>query len=813
MRQFFITAIMLIWAATSFGQHLIKGKVTDENGSALSGATVYIKTESVGKTTDKNGDFVIDGLTKTRYAIEVSFIGYESTTVQAVTDRELVVKLKSKAFSLDEITVKSLRANDKSPIAFTNIDKESLAKNNLGQDIPYLLQSTPSLVITSDAGTGVGYTGFRIRGTDASRINITINGVPYNDADEQGAYWVDVPDLASSIENIQIQRGVGTTTNGAAAFGANINIQTNNYEAKRSGEVSASYGSFNTQKATLKLSSGLLKKHWAIDARLSSITSDGYIDRGTTDMKSYMVQAGYYGEKNSLKFITFGGLEKTYHAWNGVPKDSLSTHRTYNSCGYMGVDENGQPLFYKDQTDNYIQTNYQLVGIHSFNSSLSLNGALHYTRGDGYYEEYKQDQSFKKYGIPNYIADGNTTKSADLVRQKKMDNDFAGLVFSLNYSKDKLSAQLGGAANRYWGSHWGEVTYTKDYPTTIFPTEYYRNEVSKWDENIYIKANYEVLKNLFVNGELQYRRVDYSIKGKNDKWDFNNGEMQNLNINESFNFLNPKTGFLYRINAQNECYASFAVANREPTRTNFTDALSPDSLPTSERLMDYEAGYKFHNNTVSIGANIFYMNYHNQLVLTGRLNEIGEPLSENVLSSFRAGIELVGSAKLSDNFRWDGSVTFSKNQINNFDEYVDIYDENWDWTGQKKNHIGNTPIAYSPNITWNNAFTINYGKFEAKWMEQYVGKQHIDNTGSDDRALDAYFVSNLRLSYSIAVKYLRGIDFSVLVNNINDAKYISNGWSYSYYQVNSANEKHRYKDLGYYPQAGINVLGGITIKF
>ena len=800
-------------AISAFAQHTIKGKVMDENGNLLTGATVKVQNSSLGKITDKNGVFLFDGLTKALYTLKTSYVGYETTFVQTNVDSEILVILKSKSISINEITVTSQRANDKSPIAYTNIDKESLSKSNLGQDIPYLLQTTPSLVITSDAGTGVGYTGFRIRGTDASRINITINGVPYNDADEQGTYWVDVPDLASSIENIQIQRGVGTTTNGAAAFGANINIQTNNYEAKRNGEASASYGSFNTQKATVKFSSGLLKKHWAIDARLSSITSDGYIDRGTTDMKSYLLQAGYYGEKNTLKFITFGGLEKTYHAWNGVPKDSLKAHRTYNSCGYMGTNENGLPLYYKDQTDNYIQTNYQLVGIHSFNSSLSMNGALHYTRGDGYYEEYKQDQSFEKYGIKNYVTDGSTIKSADLVRQKKMGNDFAGVVFSLNYSKDKLSAQLGGAANRYWGNHWGDVTWTKNYPTTIFPTEYYRNKVSKWDENIYLKANYELFQNLFVNGELQYRRVDYSVKGKNDKWDFNNGSMQNLDINEPFNFLNPKAGSLYRINAQNECYASFAVANREPTRTNFTDALSADSLPTNETLYDSELGYKFHNSILSIGANAFYMKYHNQLVLTGKLNEIGEPLSENVLSSFRAGIELVGSAKLSSNFRWDGSVTFSKNQINNFDEYVDIYDKNWEWTGQQKNHIGNTPIAYSPDITWNNTFTISYGKFEAKWLEQYVGKQYIDNTGSDDRALDAYFVSNLRLSYSIAVKHLRGIDFTILVNNINDAKYISNGWSYSYYQIDSNNQRQRYNDLGYYPQAGINVLGGFTVKF
>ncbi len=811
MRQIFISAFMLVMAITAFGQHAIKGKVTDQNGNPLGGATIAIQNSSLKQITHSDGQFTFNNLSKKSYTIICSLLGYEPNIQQVAADKELIIKLNPKSYSINEITVTSLRATDKSPVAYTNIDKETLAKNNLGQDIPYLLASTPSLVVSSDAGTGIGYTNFRIRGTDASRINVTINGIPYNDADEQGAYWVDVPDLASSIENIQIQRGVGTTTNGAAAFGANINIQTNNYASKASGEVSASYGSFNTQKATLKASTGLLNKHWALDARLSTIKSDGYIDRGTVDMKSYLVQAGYYSEKTTVKFLTFGGNEKTYHAWNGVPKDSLATHRTYNSCGYMGNDANGQPLYYKDQTDNYLQTNYQLIGIHSFSPEFSINAGLHYTRGDGYYEEYKQDQSYNKYSIPSYDVAGTTIDYSDLVRQKKMGNDFAGGVFSLNYTKDNLTTQFGGATNCYWGEHWGDVIWAKDYPTNIFPTEYYRNDVKKWDTNIYFKANYGLMSNLYVNGELQYRRVGYSVNGKNDKWDFNVGQMQQLNIKDTFNFLNPKVGALYKIDKYNDCYASFAIANREPTRTNYTDAAA-DHLPTNETLYDTELGYKFHNNILSAGINAFYMDYHNQLILTGKLNEIGEPLSENVLSSFRAGIELVGSAKFSDYICWDGSLTLSENRINNFDEYVDVYNENWEWTGQQKNNLGNTPIAYSPRVTWNNAFTFNYGQFEVRWLEQYVGKQYIDNTGSEERSLDDYFVANLRLSYNLPVRHLRGIDFSLLVNNINNAKYISNAWTYSYYQ-GDASGKQRYSDFGYYPQAGINLLAGITLKF
>ena len=803
MRQILISAFVLFSFVAVFGQNVIKGKVTDPNGIALSGATVSVQNSSGVQTTGVAGTFRFEGLKNARVKLLVSYVGYETVTVNATAGTETVVKLSAKTYSINEVTVTSLRATDKSPIAYTNIDKETISKSNLGQDIPYLLGQTPSLVASSDAGTGIGYTGFRIRGTDASRINVTINGIPYNDADEQGAYWVDLPDFASSIENIQIQRGVGTTTNGAAAFGANLNIQTNNFAQKASGDVAVTYGSFNTQKLTVKASSGLINKHWAFDGRFSSVSSDGYIDRGWVRMNSYYLQGGYYTDNSSLKFITFGGKEQTYHAWNGVPKDSLNTHRTYNSCGFMGVDANGQPMYYADQTDNYTQTHYQLVGAHSFNQNLSINGGLHYTRGDGYYEEYKQDQSYQKYGIQSFTLNGSEVKSGDLVRQKIMGNDFAGGVFSINYNEDALSAQLGGAANCYWGQHWGDVTQIKDYPTAITRLEYYRSKVSKWDANVYLKLNYELLNNLFVNAEGQYRRVDYSVVGKNDKWDSNNNQMEDLNINKTFHFFNPKAGLLYKADKSNELYASVAVANREPTRTNYTDA-SVNNLPTNETLYDYEAGYKFHNDVFSAGANLYYMNYRNQLILTGKLNEIGEPLSENVLSSYRLGVEFIGAAKLSENVRWDASVTLSRNQINNFKEYVD----DWDTGNQQSFEYKSTPIAYSPSVIWNNAFTVNFGRFEAKLSEQYVGKQYLDNTGSDERSLDAYFVSNLRLSYALAVKKLRGIDFSLLVNNLTDSQYISNGWSYSYFTGGK-----RYSDLGFYPQAGINVLVGLTIKF
>jgi len=816
MRQIVIAAFVLFSFVTVSAQHTLKGKVLDENGNALIGATVVIQNSSQVQNTAKAGSFSFEKLSKNRYTLEISFVGFETSTRQVNTDQDLVIKLNPKTYSMDEITVSSLRATDKSPVAYTNIDKETLSKTNLGQDIPYLLSMTPSFVASSDAGTGIGYTGFRIRGTDATRINITINGIPYNDPDEQGAYWVDIPDFASSLQSIQIQRGVGTSTNGAGAFGANLNLQTENYAQKASGEAGITYGSFNTLKETVKASSGLINNHWAIDTRLSSVKSDGYIDRGSVDMKSYFVQAGYYDEHTSIKFVTFGGTEKTYHAWDGVPSDSLSTHRTYNPCGFMGNDANGKPLYYQNQTDNYTQTNYQLLGVHTFSNELSLNAGLHYTHGDGYYEEYKQDQSLKKYSLSSYALNDTTTiKKSDLVRQKKMGNDFGGAVFSLNYQKNKLTAQLGGALNGYWGKHWGDVIWVKNYIGDILPvTEYYRSKVTKWDGNIYLKANYELAAKLNVYADLQYRSVSYRLQGTNDEWDDALGAMQILNVDKHFNFFNPKVGAYYRPNINNDLYASLAIANREPTRTNYTDGTS-DTWPSSETLYDGEVGYKYHNDIYSLGVNGYFMYYHNQLVLTGEVDDIGEALTRNIPKSYRSGIEFMGSVKPVNWLRWDASVTVSHNRVINYTEYANIYDNDndWNWVGQKQNVIGNAPIAFTPELLANSMITYTNGNFEAGFQSQYVGKQYVDNTGSNDRSLNAYFINNLRLSYTVPVKGIRGIGLAVLVNNIFNEQYSSNAYVWDSYSFrDSATPATRYNDIRYFPQAGTNFLASVTFK-
>ncbi|MEI7675782.1 MAG: TonB-dependent receptor [Bacteroidales bacterium] len=710
---------------------------------------------------------------------------------------------------LQEVQVLSTRAAGKTPMAYSNVGKADVKKQNFGQDIPFLLSLTPSLVATSDAGAGVGYTGFRIRGTDATRVNVTTNGIPLNDSESHGVYWVNMPDFASSIEDMQIQRGVGTSTNGAGAFGATLNMKTENISAKPYTEVNGAYGSFNTSKATFKIGSGLINNHWAFDARLSNIHSDGFVDRATTDLHSYFAQGGYFSNNTVVKFVTFGGKEKTYHAWNGTPKDSLATNRTYNPAGDMG---NGK--YYDNQTDNYTQNHYQLILTHVFNSSWNLNAALHYTRGFGYYEEYKDStseaQNFKtleNYGLKSFSYNGNTVSIRDRIQQKWLDNDFGGVVFSLNYQQNKLSATIGGGANRYVGSSFGKNLWVKDYfvvdPNYTYGQEFYRSKGDKSDANIYTKANYELAKGLSAYADLQYRHIDYTIKGQNDKYDSSTSTMQLLDIHKTFNFFNPKVGLFYQIDNNSQAYASLAVGNREPTRSNYTDAFKSQT-PTSEQLVDYEAGYAFANQTFSIGANLYFMNYKNQLILNGQINNVGEALTTNIAESYRAGVELMAGVKFTDGFKWNGNVTFSKNEIKNFTEYV----ANWDTGGQEVHYLGTTPIAFSPNVVANSIFTATFDKFDLALQSNLVGKQYIDNTGNDSRSIDQYFINNLRLGHTFEVNGVKSISINLLINNIFDVKYESNAWVYSYYEggVRKAMD-------GYYPQAGINALASLSLRF
>ena len=713
-----------------------------------------------------------------------------------------------KVVNLQEVQIVSTRATSKTPVAFTNVSKEELKKQNFGQDIPFLLSMTPSALTTSDAGAGIGYTTLRVRGTDGTRINITANGIPMNDAESHTLFWVNMPDFASSVKDIQVQRGAGTSTNGAGAFGASVNMQTEGISMQPYAEINASYGSFNAHKETVKFGTGLLKDHWAFDARLSNIGTDGYIDRASVDLYSFYAQGGYFADNTSVKFITFGGKEKTYHAWNYATKEEMKKYgRRFNSCG-MYTDDDGHIRFYKDQTDNYLQMNYQLLLNHTFSAAWNLNAALHYTKGDGYYQEYKEDRSLKEYPLHPFMYDGKEVEKSDLIRQKKMDNHFGGGVFSVNYRNEKLDASLGGALNYYDGWHFGRVIWVKNYIGELLPDhEYYRNKAKKTDGNLYLKANYNLVAGLNAYADLQYRYINYKIHGDNDKYDYNTDGLQKLAVNDHFNFFNPKAGLNWDIDSNNRVYASFSVAQKEPTRNNYTDG-NADEYPKAEKLYDYELGYTYRNTWLSAGVNFYYMDYKDQLVLTGELNEIGEAMARNVPDSYRTGVELMLGVKPCRWFQWDINGTLSKNRVKNFTEK--LYEDEW------KNPIevehGNTPIAFSPDFILNNRFSSSHKGFEAALQSQYVSKQYMSNAKQAEQTLDAYFVSNLNLAYTFQLRHVKSVTVGFTIYNLFNEKYENNGYAGSGYTLKDG-KPERYNYAGYAAQAGTNVMGNISIRF
>ena len=710
---------------------------------------------------------------------------------------------------LQEVEITATRATELTPIAHTNIGKEQLSKMNTGVDFPYLVAATPSVVTTSDAGAGIGYTSLRIRGTDGTRINVTANGIPVNDAESHNVFWVNMPDIASSVKDIQIQRGAGTSTNGAGSFGASINLRTDRFNTQPYASISGSYGSFNTHKTTIGAGTGILDDHWAMDIRLSSIGSDGYIERAATKLQSFYLQGAYYGDDTSIRLIAFGGDEQTYHAWNYATKEQMESFgRRYNSCGYMFTDDNGTAHYYEDQTDNYKQTNAQLLIDHSFTEKLTLDIGLHYTKGDGYYQEYKSDRKFKEYALPSFTIDGEEIKRSDLVRRKAMDNHFGGAVFALTYKNDKITATAGGGANRYSGDHFGQVLWVKEYNGELLPNhEYYRNNGTKDDANIYLRSDYRPIECLNIYADAQFRHIAYSINGNNDKWNDATDSHQQLAIDEKFNFFNPKAGVSYLPNSSNRLYASIGVAHKEPTRNNYTDGKLHEH-PVAERLIDYEAGYTFSSNIFTAGANIYFMDYKDQLVLTGELNEIGEPLAANIPKSYRAGIELTAALKLPCGFNWNANATFSRNRIKDFTEV--LYDNN---TYHKwEIHHNDTPLAFSPAIIANNTFAYEWHGFEAALQSQYVSKQYMSNYGIEEHVLDAYFVTNLRLAYTFGLKGIKRITVGATIYNLFNEKYENNGYAGSGYYTDADGTRHRYNDAGYAAQAGINAIGHITVE-
>ena len=796
---------------TGFSQLTIKGKVFNQDGNVLPGAAVVINGSNHGVSTNSEGEYRIENLKPGSYEIIASFLAFESHSQEVDLESDLTLDfiLQHSAILADEVLVSATRADSKTPVVVTNVSNEDLSKRNLGQDIPMLLSITPSFVTTTDAGAGVGYTGFRIRGSDANRINVTVDGIPLNDSESHGVFWVNMPDFTSSLDDIQIQRGVGTSTSGAGAFGASINMQTQNVNALPYAEISSSAGSFNTFKNTVKLGTGL-KKGFAFDARLSKITSDGFIDRASSDLQSAYVSAGYYGERTSVKANVIVGKEKTYQAWNGVPKVRLendeagmqryadhwlvsqevvdhmlaSDSRTYNQYTY------------NNETDNYWQKHYRLFLTHLFADNTKFNLAFHYTQGEGYYEQFKKNDKLKKYGLAPIVIGGETIEKTDVIRRKWLDNDFYGAVFSFSKKMESLDLVAGGGWNKYDGDHFGEIRWMKNAGDAFLGDHYYDNNGTKEEYNAYVKANVAVDNSLSLYADMQLRGIDYKIKGIDS-------DLRDITQNHDFLFFNPKVGLNYEFNENHRLFASLSVANREPNRSNYID-IEEGKIPTSERLFDYELTYKLSKANFLFEANFFYMDYKDQLVLTGGVNDVGAALMMNVDKSYRTGVELSAATNITKSFSWKGNLSLSENKIKNFTEGV----ENWDEGGNTLFDLGKTDIAFSPNVTANSIFSYKQSGFGAQFISQYVGKQYIDNSSNNDRSLDAYTVSNINFSYEFKPKFAESLKFNLLVNNVFDTEYESNAWVYSYITGGE-----RYAMDGYFPQAGINFMAGLSLTF
>ncbi len=685
-----------------------------------------------------------------------------------------------KAVVLNEVIVEATRASKQAPFAITNVKKQEIDERNLGQDVPILVNYLPNVVTTSDAGAGIGYTGIRVRGSDATRVNVTINGIPLNDSESHGTYWVDLPDFASNTQSIQLQRGVGTSTNGAGAFGASLNLLTDGITEKAGAEISKGYGSFGTHKYTLMANTGIVNDNFEFSGRLSDIKSDGYIDRASSKLNSYYVSGTYFNDKTIIKGIGFGGHEITYQAWNGIDAETMKTNRTFNSAGAI-YDANWNVVdYYNNEVDDYEQRHYQLHINHFFNANWSGNIAFHYTEGFGFYEQYKQDQKFSSYGLNPIDINGTIINRTDLIRRKWLDNDFYGTTFSVKNSQDKYQLIVGGAYNIYDGDHFGEVIWTRFASDSEINHRYYNNNGKKKDFNIFAKVNYQLNKKLNLFGDIQLRNVDYKTTN-----------FLAVDVDENLSFFNPKLGFTYQFNSFNNFYVSYAKAHKEPNRTDYEYAIIP---PKPEELDDIELGWRYQKNKIVVNSNLYYMHYTNQLVLTGAIDpNDGSPIRANSGKSYRLGIEIDAQVALSNTINWMPNLGISSNK-------------NIDFVVEDNNtvvNLGNTEISYSPSIVAGSALNFELIKnLKLTFYTKYVGEQYLSNTEIASSKLPDYWVSDVLINYEVKKfkNLFKTADFNVLINNVFDKKYVSNGYMW---------ETTPY----YFPQAGINYLAGVTFKF
>ena len=786
----FLSLFLISFYGVGAQEYTIQGKVTDGEIS-LEGAIVIAEGTAQGTTTNEEGWYSLN-LEKGNYTLVFSHGNKKEIDVELTSDVVLNVDLSDATEVLDEVFLSAVRVEATSPITHSNLTHREIENRNLGQDIPVLMSYMPSVVTTSDAGAGVGYTGMRVRGSNS--INVTINGIPYNDSESQGTFWVNLGDMASSVESLQLQRGVGTSTNGAGAFGASINILTNTYQVEPSAHISNSFGSFNTHKHTVEFNTGLIDDHWGFYGRASQIESDGYIDRASSDLRSYFLQAAYVDENTLFKALTFGGKERTYQAWFGITKDRLQTDRTFNPAG-LYTDEEGNTRFYENQTDNYAQDHYQLLWNEEYGRYWTSNVALHYTYGRGYYEEYEEDAGLMGYGMQPFMSDGEEITTSDLVVRSWLDNHFYGGVASLNYEKDNLDAIFGGGWNHYIGDHFGEVIYSR-FARNNDPYEpFYENTGYKTDFNIYGKATWAVSDDFAVFGDMQLRTIHYETEGPLP-------DGSELLVDDNFTFFNPKAGLTYQLDLASQLYFSYAQAHREPNRADYENG---DPVP--EELNDFELGWRFDRGSVEFNNNLYYMRYKNQLVLTGEIDEEGAPIRANSGDSYRLGLEINSAIEIMDNLSLHPTLALSRNK--NLD-FVSTFD------GELV-EFGDTDISFSPEIVASNKISYRpFPNLELRWLSRFVGDQFMSNIEAEASVLGEYFINDLNIQYTWEEAALfEEVVVTGLVNNIFDVEYVSNGYYFSY-DVEDPTYPTGFQTVegaGYYPQAEINFLVGLTLKF
>ncbi|MDA3891676.1 MAG: TonB-dependent receptor [Salinivirgaceae bacterium] len=828
-----VFTVLCFWVNAQFN---LSGKIADAEGNALIGASVQIKGTFLGVSSNSFGMYTVSNLNAGTYQVVASYLGYETQVqkVQLENDLELNIKLETRSLMSDEVIVAASRAKENTPVAQTTLQKEDVERMNILGDIPYQLELTPSVVASSETGIGSGYSSMRIRGTSIYRINVTVNGMPLNDPESQGVYWVNMPDFTTSVNSIQIQRGVGTSTNGSAAFGASVNFQTLTIEPKPYANISSSIGSFNTFKENIAAGTGLINNKFAFDVRASRLNSDGYIKRGFSDHSSLYFSGSYYGEKDLLKAVVMLGKQKTGITWWGVPGDMIDSIRNFNPAGQY-FDDDGNEQFYDGQTDNYLQNHYQLLYSREINKHLNVNASLHATTGKGYFEQYKyynKNKEIDDYGEPTnypltdgylayglgqiglnsstlqngnqiYIFEDTIIKGSDIIRQKWLDNVFYGATASLNYHNNKIDATIGVAANNYDGDHFGKIKWVKFNTSIPQDFEWYRNTGSKAELSSFLKVQYSFTDDLSVFGDVQVRDIKYTMTGYDD-------DLVLLDQDNQWRFVNPKVGANYQINQKQRAYASLAISNREPARADLKEGLKEGGtkIPTHETLYDIELGYQIKHTDYVFGFNAYYMMYENQLVNTGELNSVGYPIMTNVKNSFRRGVELVGGIQLIKKFSWNGNLTLAQNRILNYVEYAEHYDDNWAKTIEG-NDLGETDISYSPEV-----IAASQLRFEPiknvgiSWISKYVGEQYFDNTSNNARKLDAYMVNNLGFDYAYRFSNGPELSFQFLVNNILDTDYISNAYGGNWYEQGVENTW-----AYYFPQAGRNFMFKTVLRF